>query len=496
MAEVNRFILQNKNSLNVELQFFQNQDENHTTDSILCDLIVPVESELNGKVAAVIDHKINCNYTQMDECELHFAIDCSDNMNGSKPTIQRALLDVVNRLVSQSLKVKVSCFGRSVTTWNSQSGENFERWLTATMTDNFGPHPEIAKCLRQIYSDNNAESSCPRQLILLTNAAPMNYDDCIPVAANARATGSYHNRTFTIGVDTTVSQGLCMKIANASGGKALFCSTNADIADHLNSQIASAQLKSNLRLKSFQTTLLNARANGVGAATYANSGLGTRLDNITLFNGNGDVETGSVLTDQVTHVRTGFIFDKKPTTGFLSVKVDVQLEEIDSGTIVSTSEELSIPFTDEPNAVFYSYIHEALNRRIQLRRNDESLIQSIIDLSKTLRVLCELTCFCYVRRTGRRRVHDRDGSDAPDARRPRLEYQISFGFGMDDLHGDNDNLQLNPLDREGGGHVFGMGDRRQQPRVGPRPSGHIDTVGNLKTHVPINDFAELIRVRS
>ena len=132
-------------------------------------------------------------------------------------------------------------------------------------------------------------------------------------------------------------------------------------------------------MKSFQATLLNATANGVGAATYSDCGLGTELDNITLFDGNGDVEAGSLLTDKVTHIRAGFIFDTAPTT--LSVKVDVILEEIDTGNIVPSSEELSIPFAAGPNAVFYSYVHEALNRRIQLRHNDERLQQSIIDLS-------------------------------------------------------------------------------------------------------------------
>ena len=423
LADGNRFILHNQQSLNIELQFHQVQNENSTTDSVMCDLssIVPRESQLHGKVAVVIDHKINCRYTQLNQCELHFAFDASDNMNSSKIAIQHALIDVVNQLDTLVTKVKVSCFGRRIKTWGNEMGESLENWLTSTMNENFGPHPEIANCLRQIYSSANVGATCPRQVILLTNAAPLNYDDVIRAAADARATGTYNNRTFTIGVDNNVSQGLCKKIASTLDGQALFCSTNDDIASHLQSQVRRAQLKSNMKLKSFRTSLLNATDKLVGPATL-NTDCGlwndTHLDSITLFDGEGDNKMGSILTDDVTHVRTGFIFDKVPKTGFVSVKVDVTLEEIDSGKSVSTSEDLKIALVGEPNAVFYSYVYESLNRRINLRI--DGLERSIIDLSKTMQVLCELTCFCYIKSTGKRPFNDRDDPTGQQvAQRPR-----------------------------------------------------------------------------
>ena len=177
--------------------------------------------------------------------------------------------------------------------------------------------------------------------------------------------------------------------------------------------------KSNLKFSTFKATLLNAkktdRSNLIEAGIWNRS----NVDPISMFNGEGDVKHVDI-TDDILHVRTGFILDEVPTD---RVKVDLETNFVQMDTnqpAVSQSEQIEIPMSNSVKPLFYTYIKNALNRRINLGSYDETLKNDTINLSKTMKVLCEWTNFCGAVRTLLKRPHDRDALE-PTPQRPRCK---------------------------------------------------------------------------
>ena len=142
--------------------------------------------------------------------------------------------------------------------------------------------------------------------------------------------------------------------------------------------------KSNLKLTRFEANLLNAtqadRSNFIEAGIWNRS----NVDPISMFNGEGDVQNEDITADyNILHVRTGFILDEVPTD---PVKVDLETDFLPMNTnqpVESQSEQIEIPLSDSVKPLFYSYIKNALNRRINLGINDETLKRDTVNLSKT-----------------------------------------------------------------------------------------------------------------
>ena len=169
--------------------------------------------------------------------------------------------------------------------------------------------------------------------------------------------------------------------------------------------------KSNLKFSRFKATLSNAKSTDRSNLVEAGIWNRSNVDPISMFNGEGDIQHVNI-TDDILHVRTGFILDEAPTG---PVKVDLKTDFVQIGTsqpVQSESEQIEIPMSDSVKPLFYSYIKNALNRRINLGINDETLKRDTVNLSKTMKVLCEWTSFCGAIRTLKRR-------DPPPCDEPR-----------------------------------------------------------------------------
>ena len=141
--------------------------------------------------------------------------------------------------------------------------------------------------------------------------------------------------------------------------------------------------KSNLKLTRFEANLLNAtqadRSNFIEAGIWNRS----NVDPISMFNGEDDVKNVDI-TDDIFHVRTGFILDEPPT-GPVKVELETDFLQMDTNQPAdSQSEQIEISMSNSVKPLFYTYIKNALKRRINFGVSDETLKKDTINLSKTM----------------------------------------------------------------------------------------------------------------
>ena len=92
--------------------------------------------------------------------------------------------------------------------FDAQLLQDATKWLNENMRLDYGRFAELNKILKSVYQTGQApllSVPLPRQVILLTNAAPLNYDQEVETVRDGRGTDIFHNRTWTIGVDKNVS---------------------------------------------------------------------------------------------------------------------------------------------------------------------------------------------------------------------------------------------------------------------------------------------------
>ena len=210
-----------------------------------------------------------------------------------------------------------------------------------------------------------------------------------------------------------------------SGAKAEFCDKFNSIASQLAKQVNRAVRKSNLKLSTFEASLVNAentcRSNFIEAGIWNQS----YVDPITMFDGTGDVKNIAI-TDDILHVKTGFILDKVPKDEPVKINLKTNFLTMDTNQPVEQpSEQIEVTMSKGANALFYSYIKNALNRRINLVNSDETLKNDTINLSKAMKVLCEWTSFCGAVRNLKRpgpNLRDQPDDDEPSAQHARCKY--------------------------------------------------------------------------
>ena len=152
-------------------------------------------------------------------CEIQFVIDMTLMSPGARNQIHMALVAQLGRLIKiqTDFIVKITCLGQTMNMTNDWGGnekfdaELLERakvWLEENMVLDYGRYAELDRALKHVYQTGRAlllSVSLPRQVILLTNSAPSNYDEELRTVRNGRSTDIFHNRIWTIGVDKDVS---------------------------------------------------------------------------------------------------------------------------------------------------------------------------------------------------------------------------------------------------------------------------------------------------
>ena len=193
-----------------------------TTDAIMFQLdqeVLSRTSNLYNKVAIVLDRKVKVKYELM-ACEIQFVIDMTISMSKlAKKQICKALVAQLRRLleIENDFIVKIVCLGQTMNMtkdwgqnrkFDAKLLEEAEVWLEEKMVLNYGRYAELDTILRHLYQTERApllSVPLPRQVILMTNSAPLNYDEELQTVRNGRSADIFHNRTWAIGVDKNVS---------------------------------------------------------------------------------------------------------------------------------------------------------------------------------------------------------------------------------------------------------------------------------------------------
>ena len=217
-----QFVLHEENELLVNLKFHPVSEDESSTDAVMFRLdhdVVSPESNLWNKVAIVLDKKVKVKYELMT-CEIQFIIDMTKSLfESERNQIHLALIAELGRLLTldNDFIVKIICLGQTMmmTKWwgvnskfDAQLLQDATQWLEENMKLDYGRFAELNIMLRSVYQTGKApllSVPLPRQVILLTNAAPLNYDLEVETVRNGRSTDIFHNQTWTIGVDENVS---------------------------------------------------------------------------------------------------------------------------------------------------------------------------------------------------------------------------------------------------------------------------------------------------
>ena len=222
------FVLQGEDALFVNLKFHPNTESQITTDAVMFKLdqdVLSCHSNLYNKVAIVLDKKVKVEYELM-ACEIQFIIDMTTSLSlSARNQIRMALVAQLGRLldIGTDFIVKIICLGQTFKMTNDWGRnrkfddkrlEEATEWLEENMVLDYGRYAELETILKHVYQTGRAPLNSvelPRQVILLTNSAPLNYDEELIAVKNGRSADIFHNRTWTIGVDQNVSM-VCLKV--------------------------------------------------------------------------------------------------------------------------------------------------------------------------------------------------------------------------------------------------------------------------------------------
>jgi len=457
-AAVRSFSQTEDGELNLHLKFNTKKQSNNSTRVSVFQFSDKVggNSELSGKFGVVIDHRIEVEPTILENNHLHFMVDFSTAM---RPEFKQAIANSISEYaegLDGGQRISITCFGRTSESWTRPGDQNPKEWLLRMTNKQFGKMDTscLASKLEETYQSPRDEN-CPRQVILITNTKPLNYSDVSRVSNDARAADLQHNRTFTIGIDD-VSMSLCEDIAQNTGGKAVFCSNTEMFDGYLHRQVLQASSMPSHRLSIFNATVDGQRE----PSNFSDTGFFTTTQQYTpIFDGRPSVDIGSNLDSGVMHIQTGFIIDDLDSER--NVRLHVAIESLETGNSTTTANvSTEINEAQPPNVSLYNYVKYELDKRLRLGVTGSE--QSIIDLSKTVGVLCSKTAFCGIRMS--RAPEDVDDIQTP-AKRARFE--IDNEYYADDMHGihmNSDNL---------GAFGRDAGTAQQPGRVFPEPAGNM-----------------------